>query len=501
MDLEDGFFLQNDPIPQSKSDKEEEVNKADKESANEVEELGTFGDSTAAPTDPDKTLQSQKPQNTHPQGSLAKPPREENAQGRGRGQNSMMHGRGRGRGFLVGPRGLRLHVEDSLHEHCHLEEEEEEYSWAESPDGEFEPWQPEEHHFHQDEEEEYYDQSESYPPLRGPHRHWEEGGPLYWAGRRPPIPTHRPPFPHDGPRRPPFQPRFLPHGPRRPPPSPGDLLHDPCGPVPPHHMGPRFRRGMGSWGPTPSRLEMVGRGRRCPVPPGYNEAVAPNSAWTHPRARGPRHPAPPPHEPMRRPLLRPSPGSSERWRRPSLPHEDPIEYEEEFPKTFGLEDGLRIHPPQGYRHQGYSEEGPEDWRQERPEPEFPHRWKPDDHSRPTPFRNEEQFRPEHRGPDYQEHLRSDWNRSPPLPERVYPPGPREQTSSMYNRNFDPGVALLSSAPGAPPDEASPGKTKAVVALSQRQHEIILRAAQELKRIRYGFIMLYPAVILEQMLNR
>ncbi len=142
----------------------------------------------------------------------------------------------------------------------------------------------------------------------------------------------RPPFPPGGPRRPPFHPRFMLHGPRRPPP-PGPP-HGPPHMGPRGVMGPRFRRGLGPWGPPPPRHDMIERDMRRPPAPHevlagepagpleYEEEIDREPGWAHPRGRGLRRPPMPPHEMViRRPPMRP-PMSRERWRGPPRNEEE-----------------------------------------------------------------------------------------------------------------------------------------------------------------------------------
>ncbi|KAJ8356369.1 hypothetical protein SKAU_G00191630 [Synaphobranchus kaupii] len=83
---------------------------------------------------------------------------------------------------------------------------------------------------------------------------------------------------------------------------------------------------------------------------------------------------------------------------------------------------------------------------------------------------------------------SEWDR--PLPERNFPPN-AEERRPPYEAHTDPTVELPPPTDPAPTtnltetpmDQASPGTGKGILALSQRQHEIILKAAQELKMIR------------------
>ncbi|XP_058235743.1 YLP motif-containing protein 1 isoform X1 [Hemibagrus wyckioides] len=581
MDSGDGFFVQSDPIPQSQADKgkkaetvrqaanEEESNKnttkmtASQSSSEPVQSIQTPSTGNKTPEAPKNISAPQQRPPAPQQGpfqpdmpkELSGTPCEMNQsgpphalRGRGRGQGPLLmrgRGRGRGRGQIARPMGPpsmsdpNYHREDAPYDHQPPMDED--YSWgdhSQEPHGMMgeqeahEMWQAEEHHF----QKEYYEETEDRAPPRGrmdpaegPQGHWEEEqsdyweeGEPYWADRRPPMVHHRPSFPPEGHRRPPFHPRFMHHGPRRPPPL-SDMERDPHGPPPPPHMGPRFRRGgPGPWGPLP-RHDMMRRPpppphellERKPMgPPGYHEEMDRDPSWPHPHGREPRHPPLPPHEVIDRDMRRPPrpshPMARDRWRRP--PREDPQgEYEQEYGTEFGPEDEGYGGPPD-YRHRDYREDeefyhSREEWRRERPDefPPHPPRGPPSDHLRDDPWReerdrpfsyeNEDRIRAERRGPGYGDgslyrdreppfHSRPDWERPPPppLPERVYP-DPSEEPQPLYERNPELSMAPQSSAAEAPLDQISPGGTKTVLALSQRQHEIILKAAQELKMIR------------------
>ncbi|KAI5606639.1 YLP motif-containing protein 1 isoform X1 [Silurus asotus] len=460
---------------------------------------------------------------------------------RGRGR-----GRGRGHTSRpLGPPSLSdpsFHGDDASYEHQPPMEED--FGWGEHSqephcmmdDREAqEMWHPEEHHF----QKEFYEETEERAaqgrmnPAERPAEHWEEEQPeyweegdQYWAERRPTMMHHRPSLPPEGPRCPPFQPRFMHHGPRRPPP-PSNMERDPHGPPPPPfpNMGPRFRRGCpGPWGPRP-RHDLMRRPplpphellEREPVgPPGYHDEMDREPGWPLSHGREPRHPPLPPHEmrDMRRPPMRPHPMAMDRWRRPPL--EDPQGgYEQEYAEFGPEDDGYQGRPPPDYRPRDYRDDkefyhARDEWRGEHPDRDFPPhppRGPPSDHHREDPWReerdrpflyeNDDRMRAEQRGPGYPEgplyrdrdneppfRSRPDWERPPPPPlkERIYP-DPTEETRPLYDRNSELPIAPQSSVPEAPLDPMSPGGTKTVLALSQRQHEIILKAAQELKMIR------------------
>ncbi|XP_076874241.1 uncharacterized protein ylpm1 isoform X2 [Brachyhypopomus gauderio] len=368
---------------------------------------------------------------------------------------------------------------------------------------------------------------------------WQEGEP-YWTERRTQL-HHRPPFTPEGHRHLPFQPRFMHHGPRRPPP-PGDMERDPHGPP---HMnrepaGPRFRRGPGPWG-QPPRHDMIGGEMRRPPPPPeilerdqmghprYHNEMDREPGWPHPHSREPRHPPLPPHEmmerEMRRPPMRPHSMPMERWRRP-LPTLENSQgaFKQEFSNEYGHENNEYIRAPSDYHHRDYRED--EDYflsREERgrlrPDHDFyllppngPPELKRDEEwmegrERPFSYEDEDRIREERRGPGYTDGLpyqdrdketpfqsQPSWEKLPPTaapppqPERVYS-HIKEETGPLYERNSElpvglpPTIGPQINLPDVSPDESSPGAAKAVLALSQRQHEIILKAAQELKMIR------------------
>ncbi|XP_051954817.1 YLP motif-containing protein 1-like isoform X1 [Xyrauchen texanus] len=566
LDSEDGFFLQNGPIPQTKDKKPDnasaeiakqkitadssktslpvEIPKStNKNSQNSVSQPSKSGQPTNGPPQQTKPPQCDqfKPDTPKelPRGPQVNQMGTPHATlGRGRGQGPVPlrgRGRGRARGQFGGPMGdptcQREIMEDVFYDKpapddiSHVVDHD--LAWRDpsldesgemddqgTPD---EMWHPEEHHF----PEEHYEKPGTRRPPMGhrehpqsahleehweePQDYWEEEDP-YWAER--PLMHDKPPFPPDGPRRPPFHPRFMPHGPRRPPP-PGSM--NPHGP--PHMvrggMGPRFRRG-GPWGPPP-RHEM-----RLPPPPheildrepGYEDEMDREPEWPHHHGRELRHPPLPPHEiterEIRRPPMRP-PIPSDQCHRPP-PHEEGM-YEEEYP--YGPEDDGYRRPAHEY-HPDYEQDDEyyhsrKEWGREHPDVDYPPHAPPEHiradrwvEERERSFVYEDRYREERRGPGYPDsppyrerdreppyHSRSDWERPPPppLPERGYSHRGGE-TESHYERNPESFPGLVPpQGPDAPLEHSSPDASKTVLALSQRQHEIILKAAQELKMIR------------------
>ncbi|KAK7133417.1 hypothetical protein R3I94_015331 [Phoxinus phoxinus] len=565
LDSVDGFFIQSGPIPQTKDTKSEntiaDTGKQDKL----TEDASKPSLPTESPNTTNKKSQnssSQPPKTGHvangpPQ--HAKPPLNDKfkpdtikeatrgphmmtqtgppqaTRGRGRGQGPVpLRGRGRARGRgqyggqMTDPNCQREIMEEDPYDHQGTDdtrhEEDQDLVWRdpsldgpgeiEDQEAPLEMWHPEEEHF----PEEY---PESTPPgepwEEEPQDYWEEEDP-YWAERRPPM-LARPPFAPGGPRRPPFNPRFMLHGPRRPPP-PGSLQHNPHGPphmVPRGGMVPRFRRGVGPWGPPP-RHDMMERDMRRPPPPHeilarepdgpleYDEELDREPGWPHPRGRGLRRPPLPPHEmgrEMRRPPMRP-PMPMERWRVPP-PHEEG-NYDEEYP--YSEEDDALRRPIHDY-HPDYEQDDEyyrsrEEWAREQPDRDYPPHHRPEviredpwleGREKSFPFEEEDRYREERRrlcypdDPPYQErdrdpsfHSHPDWERPPP-PERGYS-HPLGETKPQYEHNPEPLAGLPAPhAPDTPLEQSSPTANKTVLALSQRQHEIILKAAQELKMIR------------------
>uniref|UniRef100_A0A671MYK2 YLP motif-containing protein 1 n=1 Tax=Sinocyclocheilus anshuiensis TaxID=1608454 RepID=A0A671MYK2_9TELE len=470
--------------------------------------------------------------------------------GRGRGQGPLpLRGRGRARGRghyggqMVDPNCRREIVSEDPYDHQQPDSithgEDQDSAWRdpslegpgemEDQEAPHEMWHPEEELF----PEEYYeDPRERRPPVshrehlesthpdehweEEPQEYWEEEDP-YWTKRRPPMHA-RPPFPPGAPRRPPFHPRFMLHGPRRPPPT--GPPHGPPHMGPRGVMGPRFRRGLGPWGPPP-RHDMMERDMRQPPPPheilarepagplGYEEEMDREPGWTHPRGRGLRCPPLPAHEierEIRRPPMRPT-MARERWH--GLPPHEEGNYEEEYP--YGAEDDAYRRPTHEY-HEDYEQDDEyygsrEEWGREQPDREYPPCRPPEhireDHwlegrERSFPYEDENRYREERRGPPYADdlpyqerdreppyHSRSDWERipPPPPPERAYSHTVGE-TEPHYEHSPEPLAGLPASQALDPPlERSSPSATKTVLALSQRQHEIILKAAQELKMIR------------------
>uniref|UniRef100_A0A8C1YCV8 YLP motif-containing protein 1 n=1 Tax=Cyprinus carpio TaxID=7962 RepID=A0A8C1YCV8_CYPCA len=565
LDSADGFFIQSGPIPQTQDNTSDNTT-ADTAKQDKVKEdaskpvLPTESPNTTNKNSQKSSSQPSKTNNvTNGPPQQAKPPQNDKFKpdtpkeaprgphmmnqtgpsqvttGRGRGQGPLpLRGRGRARGRgqyggqMADPSCQREIMPEDPYDHQQPDAithgEDQDTAWRDSSlegpgemddqEAPHEMWHPEEEHFPEEEHPDSTHPDEHWE--EEPQEYWEEEDP-YWTERRPPMHV-RPPFPQGAPRRPPFHPRFMLHGPRRPPP-PG-LPHGPSHMGPRGVMGPRFRRGIGPWGPPP-RHDMMERDIRRPPPPheilarepagplGYEEEMDREPGWTHPRGRGLRRPPLPPHEmdrEIQRPPMRPTLPRG-RWHG-QPPHEEG-NYEEEYP--YEAEDDAYRRPTHEY-HEDYEQDDEyygsrEEWGREQPDRDYPPRRPPEhireDHwleerERSFPYDDENRYREERRGPPYaddlpfQEHDReppyhshSDWERipPPPPPERAYA-HPVNEMEPHYEHNPEPLAGLPASQALDPPlEQSSPSDTKTVLALSQRQHEIILKAAQELKMIR------------------
>ncbi|CAL8313016.1 unnamed protein product [Lota lota] len=375
---------------------------------------------------------------------------------------------------------------------------------------------------------------------------WREEDP-YWEEWRPPMRGMRPPFPpgrgrpprghpgimHPGRGRPPFPPHGpMDHGPLGPPADPEGMEMDPM-------MDPMMHRGHDPRG-RPMRHDMT-RGRMLPPPSHemrdpmeeapYDKDVEKDPEWHRPppppHGRGP---PPAPHELIDREPVRGGPQMGHGMGRgmqqsPGAPHEKYEEGRREaIVEDYGHGDARygwrppRSYPPEEYDRHYHDPE----WDRERPTParDFsprvppPERFRdnawPDERERPRPYpyeeperaRGELRIREYREEPPYrrEEPPRPEWERSarpppPPLPERTYPPEYENPRPHYGDQRGEPAVAMdamappqpavpVSSHPEAPLDPAAQGGTSpGMLALSQRQHEIILKAAQELKFIR------------------
>lgn len=359
----------------------------------------------------------------------------------------------------------------------------------------------------------------------------EEGEP-YWEERRPQMQGMRPPFPPGRGRPPRGHPGFMPRGRGGPlHPIHGEMGHEPVG----HDMElddadmdqpmhPMYHEHDPYGHP---RHPGVGRGRRLIPPPPHEmmdhleeplyEGGEEDSEWYPPHERGPPLP---PHEIIDRGGMRRRPmgrGMARgMWR--LGPHHEGYEevYEEDRAIDYDRgEDGYHRPPGPEYPADDYLHEAKyreSEWDRDRslPEREYPprmpppahlreERWDPETERRHSyPYDGSNRARGEPRILDYRDeplyrvdeppHLRPlDWDRPSrhsPLPMREYPDygDPRPQYEERQAE--PPPAASVTDLPGSSAEAADQGTGGAnVLALSQRQHEIILKAAQELKQIR------------------
>ncbi|XP_032441201.1 YLP motif-containing protein 1 isoform X1 [Xiphophorus hellerii] len=357
----------------------------------------------------------------------------------------------------------------------------------------------------------------------------EEGEP-YWEEWRPQMRGMRPPFPPGRGRPPRGHPGFMPRGRGGPlHPIHGEMGHEAVG----HEM--ELDDANVDQSMHPMYLEHdpyghpghpdVGRGRRRIPPPPHEimdhleeplyEGTEEDSEWYPPRG-----PPMTPHEIIDRGGMRRRPmgrGIARGMWRPG-PHCEG--YEEVYKEDKALdydrgEDEYRQppapeFPPEDYRQEAKFREG--EWDRDRPLPEReypprmpppPHlreeRWDPEtERRRSYSYDENDRARGELRILDYRDeppyrldeppHLRaSDWDRPSrrsPLPVRTYPDYGDLRPQYEERKEEPPPGGSATDLPGSSVEAATQGTSGAnVLALSQRQHEIILKAAQELKQIR------------------
>nr|XP_046229295.1 YLP motif-containing protein 1 isoform X2 [Scatophagus argus] len=363
----------------------------------------------------------------------------------------------------------------------------------------------------------------------------EEGDP-YWGEWKPPMRGMRPPFPPGRGRPPRGHPGFMHQGRGRPPhQAHGPMDHESLG----HEMDPGdidpARHPM-YHGHDPHSHPMhpdVGRGRRrVPPPPHemmppmeeplYDEGMESDMGWQPPYGRG--RPLPP-HEIIDRGGVRRRPsgrGMARGMWRPGPTHKEyEEEYNEGYVKDYGHgDDSYRWRPqldcpPDDYQHEAkyYDSE----WDREHappPERDYPPRMPPAEPYRdgsvghPYPYDEHDRGRGELRireyrdDPPYRQEESSyppppsEWDRTsrlPPPPERGYPVDYEDRRPRYEEHREEPPLDRPPPVPSAAPvaklpestvDLAPQGMSGAnVLALSQHQHEIILKAAQELKLMR------------------
>ncbi|XP_034018279.1 YLP motif-containing protein 1 isoform X2 [Thalassophryne amazonica] len=368
-------------------------------------------------------------------------------------------------------------------------------------------------------------------------RHWEEPETaeyleeedVYWEERRPPVRGMRPPFPPVRGRPPRGHPSFMHQGRGRPPP-----VHRPMDPesldTDSIEMDPK--RYPLFHGPDPHGRPMypdVERGRHLVPPhdmrdpigePLYDEEMERELGLHDPHGR-----RPPllPHDIMDREGIRRPPrgrGMARGIRHPGPPREA---YEERviegYVQDYGHgEDGYGWRPPRDYPPDEYEDPYyPPNWDGEHVPPEkdyyshmpLPERLR-DEHWReerergyPYPYEEDDRERGELRireyghEPAYQREgspAPYEWDRPPRLatpPGREYPPAYEVRRPHYDDYREEPPLdiapdplAPVTNTPEHTVDPAPQGTSGAgVLALSQRQHEIILKAAQELKLMR------------------
>uniref|UniRef100_A0A8C7HSS5 YLP motif-containing protein 1 n=1 Tax=Oncorhynchus kisutch TaxID=8019 RepID=A0A8C7HSS5_ONCKI len=348
------------------------------------------------------------------------------------------------------------------------------------------------------------------PPL---HRDYNPRGPIHhdmmerdMRGRPPPPremmdrdlmgPGGHPPY-HDmemdpgwppGPGRPPHLGR---DGPRGPPPPPHEMMER--GGMRRRPLGPRGTpMGRGVMRHPPRSLEDLkgyphegyGEGFGGPGDDGYGRTLPPRDWPDHPSHEYDCEEEYYPQEP-------PRVGVWDRERGGPLPERDYSPYPSRGPPP----------PPDRFRD--------DEWTDERDRDRPPYPYEGDRDRPPYPYEGEERGRggelrsrdfpddPSYRHDERPYPSPAEWERPrPPLPERNYPPDFEDHRphydgrpeSSRSDQGIPPSTpsqapAPPSTGPDSSQEPASQGTGPGILALSQRQHEIILKAAQELKLIR------------------
>ncbi|XP_030261795.1 YLP motif-containing protein 1-like isoform X1 [Sparus aurata] len=372
---------------------------------------------------------------------------------------------------------------------------------------------------------------------------YSEEGDLYWEERRPPMRGMRPLFPPGRGRPPRGHPGFMHQGRGHPPhPAHGPMDHKALGyemDTDDTEMDPSGHPMYHGHDPHSHLMHPdVGRGRRrMPPPPPhqmmdpmeeeplYDEEMEGDFGWQMPHGRGPPLP---PHETIdsggmrRRPMGR---GMARGMWRPGPTHEEYAEgYKEGIVQDYGHgEGGFRWRPPQDYPPDDYQHEAKHheaEWDREcsPPERDYPPRMPPSEPYRdghwpeerergpPHPFEERDRGRGEFIIREYGDELpyrqeeppyplppseRDRPSRFPPPPERGYPANYEDQRARYEDHREEhsldkplPSVTPITNLQESSVDPAAQGTSGAnVLALSQYQHEIILKAAQELKLIR------------------
>ncbi|XP_021174544.2 YLP motif-containing protein 1 isoform X2 [Fundulus heteroclitus] len=353
-----------------------------------------------------------------------------------------------------------------------------------------------------------------------------EEGNTYWEEWQPQMRGMRPPFPPGRGRPPRGHPGFMPRGRGGPlHPAHGEMGHEPVG----HEMGLDDTDMDQSTHPMypehdpyghPRHLD-VGRGRQRVPPPPHEmmerleeplyDGGEEDSEW-YPHERGPPMP---PHEIIDRGGIRRRPmgrGMARGMWRPGPNHEECEEvYDEDYAADYDHGDeGYRRPPAPEYRSDDHHEAKyyESEWDRDRalPEREYPPRLPPPPHLREErwnpeierrhlyPYDENDRGRGERQILEYRDeppyrleespHSRaSDWERRSPLPVRAYPDY-NDRPQYDERKEEPPHASSVTDVPVSSVEAATHEMNRAnVLALSQRQHEIILKAAQELKQIR------------------
>lgn len=375
-------------------------------------------------------------------------------------------------------------------------------------------------------------------PMEG---HWEQNDSFefqeemdpYWGEWAPPVRGMRPPFPPGRGRPPRGHPGFMHQGRGRPShPAQGAMNHESLGhegDVEDPEMAPTRPFMYHEHDPHSHPMHPDGRGgRRIPPTPHeivnsmekplYDEGIEGDIGWQPPHGRG-RPGAP--HDMMdsggvrRRPMGR---GMARgMWR----PGSKPEGFEEGCKEGYfadyghGEDDYHRRRLKQDYPSEDYRDDAKHResaWDRDPPSMrEYPPRIPPSEPYRDGPWREENVRDYAHGEPDrgrgelrireyraehpYPPRL-SEWERSsriPPPAERGYPADYEEHRARYGEGREEPPLDRIPPAlpvtnlPENTVDSAAAISDTKVLALSQHQHEIILKAAQELKLIRYCFI--------------
>lgn len=356
--------------------------------------------------------------------------------------------------------------------------------------------------------------------------YYEEEYP-YWEEWGPPMRGMRPPFPPGRGRPPRGHPGFMPPGRGRPPHPPhGQPDHEPLGhelEADDANLDPSLHPAYHGPDPYGPPMDPDGaRGRRRVPPPPHELMEEPlydqlgEEEWYPPQGRGPPMP---PHEIIDKGGLRRRPVGRGMARGMWRSGPEPEEYEKEYSEGFTVDyehgsDPYRLRSvedrPDDYHHEAEYHDSLWDRERGLPEGDYPSRMPPPEHIRdelwhleaerdhPYRFDDDNRARGELRIREYRD--------EPPYGQEEADLGRPLRLSSPPGRGYpdyddrrphydelksEPSVDIpslpvesASDLPGSSAESAAQGISAAnVLALSQRQHEIILKAAQELKQIR------------------